>query len=252
MCELDPIRVNYVREFIKLSLWYVDKMVREEGMSFADAVNKHANIYRYTSLYDGEHNPATSDVGPPWQAMLCRLEEIYDSHRGDRTTSGFEEEALCFLWPYLEERARSEGNPVDALKREDRPYECWSYGYREDQLNIHIDNLYQPESPLSGMIVQFVASLIRMLQDSRSRRPEIETVRCSTWMNTEPRFQSLFPRSWVENAGPKREVRHTYGHWGQFMDRRGDFHARNAKILRETGGLAVSEQGVHRSAPGHP
>ena len=238
MCELDPIRVNYVREFIKLSLWYVDKMVRDEGMSFADAVNKHVNIYRYTSFYDGEHNPATSDVGPPWQAMLGRLECIYDSHRSESTTASFEEKALSFLWPYLEERIRTVGNPIDALRRHDRPYECWTCDDREGELNIHVENVYQPRSPLSEMIVPFAASLVRMLRDSRARRPGIEIVRCSTWLNTEPRFQSIFPRCWVANASPRLEVRHTYGYWGQFTDRRGDFHARNGEILRETGDFA--------------
>ena len=48
------------------------------------------------------------------------------------------------LWPYLEAHLLRGGTPMPLL--EERPYECWSYDFRNDQINIHIANLYQPRS----------------------------------------------------------------------------------------------------------
>lgn len=239
--HLDPIRVRYVTEFTKLSLWYVHKVLHEGEGDFARAVNTRVNIYRNTSLYDGQNHPAHGEVGPEWGEVLGRLKEIYDRHRDDPSSAtnclsvaAFEAEGLALLWPYLEgrlRRGREQGG-----SRPDRPYECWTFDYnRPDRLSIHIANVYRPRSPLSDMRVPFAASLVRLLRDSRTRRPEVEVVRCGSWLNSMPPFQALFPETWMQSARPSPEVRYTMGHWGQFEDRRGDFHTRNGAAFREMG-----------------
>ncbi|MSS73292.1 MAG: hypothetical protein EXS64_17650 [Candidatus Latescibacteria bacterium] len=85
------------------------------------------------------------------------------------------------------------------------------------------------------MRVPFAASLIRLLEDSRAQRPEVAVVRCGSWLNSVPPFLALFPASWMENPRPSSEVRYGLGHWGQFADRRGDFHTRNGAAFRATG-----------------
>ncbi len=233
----DPVYIHYIQEITKLHLCYVHKAVREEGAAFEDVVNKRVNIYRNTSLYDGKRHPSKEDVGPEWREILDRLKAIYDRHWDASSTAQLEEEGLEFLWPYLDARIRQEGDPMDQLRQTDRPYECWSQDYRVDRNNTHIDNLYRPKSPLSEMVVPFAASLIRLLRDSQAQRPEIKIVRCGTWMNSVPPFQSLLPKSWMENAEERPEIGYSYGHWGQFQDRKGDFHAHNGARFRETGKL---------------
>ena len=39
----------------------------------------------------------------------------------------------------------------------------------------------------------------------------------------------------MEDTRAGREVRYTMGHWGQFENRQGDFHAPNGVRFRETG-----------------
>ncbi len=237
MARYDPIYVHYIQEITRLHLWYVHKAIREEEVAFEDVVNRRVNIYRNTSLYDGKRHPSKEDVGPEWGEVLKRLKEIYDRHWDDPSTEQFEAEGLDLLWPYLDARIRREGDPLEKLKETDRPYECWSQDYRGDRNNIHIDNLYRPKSPLSEMLIPFAASLIRLLRDSQAQRPDIKIVRCGSWMNSLPPFQKLFPRSWMESSVERREIGYSYGHWGQFQDRRGDFHARNGARFRETGEL---------------
>lgn len=231
---MDEVRCRYVKGFTRLSLWYVWRLAKTGSEPFADVVNKRVNIYRNTSFYDGKRHPSRDDVGPEWVAVVDRLASLFIRHKDDSAATCFEVEGLALLWPCLEARLKV----ADDGPSGERPYECWSYDYTETgRLNIHIDNVYRPESPLSEMFTAFAASLIRMLRDSRTRRPDIMIVRCSSWMNSAPRFRSLFPARWAESEVVNPHIGYTMGHWGQFMDRRGDFHARNGRLFRATGTL---------------
>lgn len=231
---MDPIRASYVKGFTALSLWYVCKAMREGNEPFADVVNRRVNIYRNTSFYDGRRHPATEDVGAEWAGVLERLEALYEQHRGEPSTARFEAAGLDLLWPCLEARLRR----VPEGPKADRPYGCWTFDYRrEDRLSLHIANVYSPKSPLSEMILPFAASLVRLLRDSRAQRPEVAVVRCGSWLNSAPPFLALFPDSWAEGAVANPDIRFTMGHWGQFTDRRGDFHRRNGERFRATGKL---------------
>ena len=231
---MDTVRSRYVKGFTRLSLWYVWRLAKTGLEPFADVVNKRVNIYRNTSFYDGKRHPSGDDVGPEWSGVIDRLAALYSLHKDDAATDAFEEEGLNLLWPFLEARLKAAD---DGLSGE-RPYECWSYDYTgSGRLNIHIDNVYRPESPLSEMYTPFAASLIRVLEDSRTRQPDIRIVRCSSWMNSTPRFRSLFPASWAESEVVNPNIGYTMGHWGQFMDRRGDFHAGNGRRFRANGTL---------------
>ncbi len=99
MAQVDPIRVRYVTEFTKLSLWYIHKVMREGETDFAGVVNARVNIYRNTSLYDGKNHPAHGDAGPEWGETLGRLRAIHDRQAGDSSSAGFEAEGMALLWP---------------------------------------------------------------------------------------------------------------------------------------------------------
>ena len=225
----NTIHINYVKEFTKLSLWFVHKRLCEGESDFEALVNGRVNIYRNTSLYDGKHHPSNGEAAPKWPRILKELRTVFDRYMKAPSTEQLEAAGLDLLLPYLKKRPDAMPPP------ETRPYECWSCDYGGDQLNIHILNVYQPRSPLSDMWIPFAASLIRLLQDSQVQRPDVELVRCGSWLNSVPPFQKLFPESWKRSAEPRPEVRYTMGHWGQFTDRLGDFHARNGALFRETG-----------------
>lgn len=233
MSQLNPIQVNYVREFIKLSLWYAHKRLRENQGDFEDLINSRVNIYRNTSLYDGQHHPSKGHLDPAWTEIHEQLRAIFNRHQNTTSTSQLEDEGLNLLWPYLEARLLQGGDPPPLWK--DRPYRCWRFDAKTDRIHIHIFNLYQPSSPLSEMRIPFAAALIRLLHDAQAQNPQAETVCCGSWLNSVPTFQALFPKSWIQSVTPRGDVRYTMGTWGQFTDRRGDFHTRNGTQFRKTG-----------------
>ena len=225
----DSTQINYVKEFTKLSLWFVHKRLCEGDSDLESLVNGRVNIYRNTSLYDGKHHPVNGEAAPEWTEILKELRTVFDRYMNAASTEQLETAGLNLLLPHLKKHRDALPSP------ETRPYECWSYDYRGDRLNIHILNVYQPRSPLSDMWVPFAASLIRLLQDSQARCSDVEIVSCGSWLNSVPPFQQLFPERWKQSAEPRPEARYTMGHWGQFTDRRGDFHVRNGALFRETG-----------------
>ena len=231
---MDSIRISYLRGFTKLSLWYVARAVREDGSRFADIVNKQVNIYRNTVFYDGKRHPSRDPVGKEWDGLVWKLEGLLDAR-----PSRFEADGLQLLWPHMEARLRQ--SEKKSREPPERPYECWSHDYRtEGRVGIHIDNVYRPRSPLSDMRVPFAASLIRLLEDSQRNRPDAKIVSCGSWMNSTPRFADLFPPGWPISAVGRPEIDYTMGHWGQFEDRKGDYHLRNRDHFRNTGELPFS------------
>jgi len=227
------IRRHYVAEAVKLKLWYV-KWLLHIGVNFEEAVQRHVDIYRMTSLYDGNkgHHPTRGWSDPLWRELRSRLKSIYDKypgHPGLKSTSKLEEEGLAVLWPYLEKRIQM-GAKIVPRKR---PYGCFGYEYQGDYLHLHFSNAVAPESPFHDM-ASLAESLYKLLIDSQERRPEILKVNMTSWLNTFLPFLTLFPPTWSNSAKP---LGPDYGHgtWGQFINRRGDFHSRNAAFLRKTG-----------------
>lgn len=235
----NDIRIHYATHFLKLSLWYVRQLMHKEGALFVDAVNERVNIYRNTDFYQGGNKvPARGYEDPVWDVYLEGLEEIYEQYPDPENTDDLEKEGLAYLWPHVKKeyhRPSTDG----------RPYECWTFDDGDDFIAIHIGNVYQPQSPLSEKYVDFVAMLLKLLRDTKVRRPEVVTVRCGSWMNSIGPFQAMFPESWHKSARESVRSGFGMGHWGQFMDRTGRFHERNGAHLRETGNFPYASLGCH-------
>ena len=228
------IYANYCREFTKLSIWYARKRILDGMSDFENAINERVNIFRHTSLYKGgKRHPAEGAEIPEWNALLERVESVFDTHITDDNTTELEQKSFEILWPIIEPRVKEQkpGRPT----LQDRPYEAWTRDYWKDTVNIHIANAYAPESPLSEKRTEFAAALIRLLEATQSTRPETEHVGCGSWLNSVPTFSALFPQAWMDSADAEHNVRYTLGHWGQFETRHGDFHAKNGARFRETG-----------------
>jgi hypothetical protein len=76
-----------------------------------------------------------------------------------------------------------------------------------ERINIHVDNLYLPESPLTERRLEFAASLLRLLLDSRATHPHITSVVCDSWLCSVPAFLGLFPAAFARSAVPRPELR---------------------------------------------
>ena len=229
------IHTSYCRGFSKLSIWYARKRILDGLSDFENAFNERVNIFRNTSLFkDGKH-PVDGVVIPEWVAILGQVEEIFNEHIDDSDTTELENKSLAVFWPVLEERVKTFKRRKPTLR--ERPYEAWSFDYWKEYLNIHIGNTYAPDSPLSEKKIQFAAALIRLLEDSQKNRPDIASVACGSWLNSLPTFLDLFTEDWQTSGKASRNVRYTLGHWGQFTDRKGDFHTHNGAEFRRTGGF---------------
>jgi hypothetical protein len=225
---------HYVTGFTRLSLWHVRRRVLQGLDTFDDALNVRVNIFRNTSLADGKRHPADGHVIPEWSALLERFRAVFDRRAKDDDTTALEDEGLAIFWPVLEARVNRTGN--GKTNPADRPYESWSCDYRgDDRINIHIANVYKPESPLVERRDHFAAALIRLLRDSQVNRPDVLTVACGSWLNSVPAFLDLFPPVWLDGATTSTTHNYTLGTWGQFMDRRGAFHEKNGARMRELG-----------------
>jgi len=227
------IQKHYVTEIVKLKLWYV-KWLLYFGVNFEDAIQRHVDIYRMTSLYDGSksHQPITGWSDPSWEKILIKLRRIYDKYSGHaalESTLKLEEEGLSILWPYLEKRIKMEAKIIP----EKKPYGCFGYEYQRDYLHLHFSNAVRPNSPFSDMFT-LAESLYKLVIDSKERRPEIKRVNMTSWLNTFSPFLSLFPPTWGNSRKPLGPDSGD-GAWGQFIDRTGDFHSHNATIFRKTG-----------------
>tara|TARA_Y100000814_G_scaffold267602_1_gene222104 strand:+ start:190 stop:996 length:807 start_codon:yes stop_codon:yes gene_type:complete len=226
------ICANYYLGFAKLSIWYARKRILEGSSDFENAFNERVNIFRNTSLSQNGLHP-TKDVIPEWDALLKKVEQIFVEYIQSDDTSALEQKSLDIFWPVLEESALKAIPYRPTL--DERPYESWSRDYHEDVVNIHINNVYKPDSPLSEKRPQFAAALIRLLEDTQELNPEVTKVACGSWLNSVPTFLEIFPGVWKASGQRSKNVRYTLGHWGQFMDRRGDFHASNGARFREMG-----------------
>ncbi|MCK4401737.1 hypothetical protein KAW08_05495 [bacterium] len=234
---INPINLethrHYVTEVVKLRLWYV-KWLLNFGVKFECAIQRHVRIYQITSFYDENktYGHGMSWKEPRWKKLLTRLRKIYDKYPGHPTlesTAKLEEEGLTILWPYLEKHIQTEAKTVPKK----RPYGCFSYNDREGYLALHFANDAMPKSPFHD-ISALANSLYRLLIDSKRRCPETLKVRMTSWLNAFPPFLTLFPDIWGNSRKPMGPDSGD-GAWGQFIDRRGDFHSRNGAVLRETG-----------------
>jgi len=171
--------------------------------------------------------------------LLRDLRRLFERHTADETTEVIEAEGLKLVWPYVEpaiERRLAETErwlkeAVGCFRHEYRPF--YAEPNSKDHLTLHVRNAYQPDSPFHHL-PEMAASLREILSRAERERPDVMHVQCATWLNSFPPFAELFPRSWIETAQPGAPGNHS-GWWGQFMDRRGGFHAENARRFRETG-----------------
>lgn len=258
-------REHFVREMVRLSLWYVRRLLARGEITPGDlprALTCRVNLYRLTLLWDEVHDPATGAAGPEWTRLCGRLSGLLlASPDGD--TARLEEEGLAVLWPFLEPRL-----PLDVGPPRRRPHGCWSYelawegiGDRQGWLGklsnpthvsqrlrkvlglplaprrdaaLHFENAFIPRSPFAHM-PELVRSLRALIGECRSQDPPVLTVWCDSWLNGHSAFQELFPRSWVRSATPRPPGNH-YNWWGQLIDCTGAFNAAAAARFRASGG----------------
>ena len=237
MDQLEQYR-GFTVNVVRLMVWYTwsqAHLVRSD-IPIGSILDQHVDIRRKTSLY--KDRPHSTVQGPPeseWGLLKAELEKRIEEHDDVDSTEALEEECWCLLAPYIEP-VLEDTCPRFWLLR-DQPYQCWSYALDENEpsIGLHFGNAYQPQSPFGSNRGDVIATLLQLLCDVQDSHPEVTSVCCGSWLNESPTFLDLFPASWRASVVTRDTCNGTWGWWGQYMDHRGDFHARNALILRTTG-----------------
>jgi len=232
------IRSEYVQEVIKLKLWYVWRLHKCDDVDFETAATKRVGICRLT-VFGGDEAQGRAEDTEGWESVLRELREMCERHAADVTSAAVEAEGLALLWPYLEPCI--ERDVAEAAQWLADSFGCFKYEYRPfyadpnsaDHLTLHVRNAYQPDSPFEHL-PEMIESLLTILSRAERERPDVQWTQCATWLNSLPSFARLFPQSWTDTALPGQPGSHL-GWWGQFVDRRGGFHAENARRFRESG-----------------
>lgn len=222
---------EFVESFVRLSAWHVWRRMKIGTESLSIVLNQETDVYRQTVFYDGVNHPSRGFRDSRWEAVAKSMEEVWHRTAADESSEVFESVCLDSLRPYLVE-------PWHHPARKPKwttAYECWKPEIVDDGILLHVENVYAPESPLGREFARFAATLKQLLVDARRFRRGLLFVRCCrSWLNSVPRFQLLFPPSWVQSTCPE-PVTWGLGAWGQFRNRRGAFHEKNGARFRSSG-----------------
>jgi hypothetical protein len=233
-------RRDLVEGLIPLFLHVVWRLMRQD-VPFEEALNTRTDIYRFTSLFDGTVIPYHALPGwrdVQWDGMLSRLRLIYDRHAADTTSEAFERKGYEVFRPVLEP-AFARGI-AQWPRIEDRPYGFFTYNLADlpqpavRAIELHLANPFAPASPFADS-AERMRELQRLVTDVRRDYPDVTHVATGTWLNSFPPFLAFFPPEWAASATPSTAAFPGAGLWGQFSDRRGGFHRKNAEHLRSTG-----------------
>ncbi len=225
-CNLVPLMIWHVRELSRLE---------ENPVSVWDGLDQYADIYRKTVLWDGDgrHHPKRDGFSDErWDRIKQELIALYDEHEGERDSALLEKECYETLRPYLEPRFEQNSRPL--RKGPGRPYGCWGLTLQDNVVGLHFQNAYRPNNPFVNR-EDLISDLRDGLRKMKKRYPDATTLSCSTWLNGFEPFLEFLPASWRENMILGGDYGWGWGYWGQYMDRRGAFHRRNAESFRRTG-----------------
>lgn len=215
-----------------------------EGRALSESLSRRSPIFRLTALYNGMATTPqdcfeTEKHG--WHDIVHRLESTFRKRAAD--PAGFEEDGFALLlpvvkpginrdlkaWPWVPQGYSTRPLPEKQI------FGCFACEWSSDRktLFFHFANACLPESPFKD-IENRRREIRSMLGYALRSEPQTDILRCNSWLNSFPPFQSLFP-SGYPRPGRVAPVGTGYNWWGQFMARDGGFHEKNGRRLRETG-----------------
>ena len=229
-------REDYVTHVVPLMIWHVWRLARQKDhpVSPWGSLDADVDIYRLT-IFDKENiNPAWNKDfhDPNWNGLKQRMIGVFEKYSCAPDTHTIEAACMEFLWPLMDPRIEHDSRPH--RKGPQAPFGCWRYDIRDEVVALHFRNAVKPESPFDDLPL-LAADLLQLLKNAKETNPAITKVSCGTWLNNLPVFRSLFPSSWLSTKSCEAERGSGLGVWGQYMDRRGAFHHKNAQNFRATG-----------------
>lgn len=221
---------QFVCNWIQLQAWYAWHLAIHDRLDIAEILERRIYLYSFNF----------KESQGAWQELKSQIIERYRRQGANPDTDALEAWVLEQDLPYIHRNLPKQFQD-GWVRPMSTPYFGFSYEFRPeydtnhtaDFLTLHFRNWFTPDSPLNHQD-KLLQGLDSLVADSAIERPDVTDVQCATWVNSLPKFARLFPTSWMHHAVQGAPGNHT-GWWGQFMDRTGRLHERNAMLLRKTG-----------------
>lgn len=239
-------RIEFVLNIVPLSLWYAQHRTdgSDDPAVFHRILTAQTPIYRLTELWDGRHHPASGTWRDErWETIVRELYNLLRTRPAALEAAGTELLAPLVLaridtdlraWPWTPCGYCPYPLPTANVFGVFVWEKVKSASSAEEFISFHVGNAKVPYSPFEDM-QQLRSELAALVADVMSRHPEVKNIGCNSWLNSFPRFLSLFPPEWPQRENVPENVSYGYNWWGQFVSRTGGFHFRNAELLRTTG-----------------
>lgn len=229
---------NYLYEIVRLKLWFLWNWQRKhENEPFRETIRNRVDIFRKTDMNSGTMNPPSADFDNPiWEEIEDQLHRIYWKHKGENSALPFESEAFSILKPRIDGRANRDYMEKPYVE----DYNSGSLHYEKperdhpERVFFHIANSIAPRSIFEDE--SHIPQCLIELMDKSASEFNATSLCTESWLNSHPRWISLFPEDWRKNmSAENRDIQWHYGFWGQFITKRGTFNSRLGSSLRETG-----------------
>lgn len=224
-------RKTLLKDMTALQLAYVAHVTGHEDKAFIDVFNQRTELYSYSEFYLKD---VPAETNSAWQNIVRHLYEIWREH-GDKALA---DSAWFVLQKHFEPRIvpdliQAQKYLASSFAGFTYEFHCEYFGPAQpDLLTLHFRNYFAPDSPFHHR-PELINALLQISDEVQKKRPDITRVQCASWLNNLPPFYEIFPRAWFETSTVCPIEGHN-GWWGQFVDRYGQLHEKNAARFEQT------------------
>ncbi len=218
---------EFIHDLIKLKAWYAWWLKNNTDLGYDEIIEERVNFFK-----EGNRR---------WAETKEALIEKYERQDGNTDTMELETRILEKIRIYADDTFLKKVFYKEFEKT--LKESCYGIGYEfhpeygvngsPDFLTFHFRNYFAPDTPFNHRD-KLIDGLRQAIKKATIERPDMTMAQCATWLNSVTAFSSLFPPVWKERAISGNPGGHL-GWWGQFMDRTGYLHKKNAEALRATG-----------------
>lgn len=222
---------EYVINIIPLILQHIWHQKKINNSSSLQELIHSGWICRLITLDNRVLNSNRQDEIKGWTELRGYLIQCIDDCRDENGLALMTDNCMKAIQPVLQNRF------IENYHFPQREFHCWWYTIHEDgtHLALHLINAYQPESPFDHLY-HFQQTMLKAVEHALVTYPPIRNISCGSWLNQLPKFQQLWPESFLHNQKVLNETGgFGPGAWGQYMTTNGGFNHAKAGLLLKTG-----------------
>jgi len=216
---IQDMKIIYPKDFFKLQLDFINLIKDHFNKDLKKCLFFYTCFYVRLLGFHDEHPPDEKDKR--WQKIINKLpsdKNLWIDY---------------FYKGYIKFEKNKPKQKKDNQVRFGR-FSVFSYSYHKDEnaFELHFGNR-DPKGNLGrDRVSQRMFELKKMFKSMKSCKKRGAKVYLRTWLFNINAFQRLFPKEFWHSAGLwNKQLAQDLAHWGQFVDRKGNFKKELAKIL---------------------